>query len=119
MKSDNKFASADLESLQALCRSVAREQTAVDREAALHQLPEQYRQMFGQMGFYEDKPVLVCNPFDVPPEERARWWDAFVAVRGDRRFCNNGVLILTRLFTVPKRRSSETFTAGRRGISHQ
>jgi hypothetical protein len=63
-------------------REIAQKKFEEERDAVLASIPESYRALFGQIGFYPWSksllPVLIVSPFDVPPSPvRKQWLEMF------------------------------------------
>jgi hypothetical protein len=78
-----KLGSATLESPDGQReREIAQKKFEDERDAVLASIPESYRALFGQIGFYPWSksllPVLIVSPYDVPPEPvRKQWLEMF------------------------------------------
>jgi hypothetical protein len=61
---------------------IAQKKFEEERDAVLASIPESYRALFGQIGFYPWSksllPVLIVSPYDVPPSPvRKQWLEMF------------------------------------------
>jgi hypothetical protein len=75
------FTFIDSESIRAECHLSLTYLYEQERKTILGKLPEAYKARFRTVGFYQDKPVMIVSPYDVPyGESRRLWMEAFFKV---------------------------------------
>lgn len=75
------FAFIDSESIRAEWTSSFKDLYEVERISILSKLPDSYKMRFRTIGFYENKPIMIVSPYDVPHGEiRRLWMEAFFKV---------------------------------------
>ena len=75
---DNLTEDQKMEKLLQRGRSYAKEEFEETRDGILQSIPDDYKSMFGQIGFTKWNkvviPVLIMNPFHVPPGHFRETW---------------------------------------------